>query len=167
MKNIFYHSCPIILDVGSIILPGNWGRVEKAIQGQGNHILFREYVPESVRKDAFPEKPSRMEATFSCPDLPSICLFMSNYASTSLCYEVELVSPDQPSHVAPCILVGPGQGQNTWDWAWNNAQEYWAWDSRNTLLPMEIVSSSALRIIKRGKSLREITELLASQQTTP
>lgn len=165
--NILFHACPIMLDIGSIILPGNWGRIEKTILGPGSPILFREYLLESVRKEYFPDKPSRMESTFSCPDLQSMVTFMEANCSTSLCYEVEHVSPEKPFHLAPCDLVGPASNQNTWEWASAGANRYWSWNPNEYLTPMEIVSLSPLKVLGRGKNLPEVIELLAHKQTSP
>lgn len=152
----YYHACPITLDEGSVILPGNWGRLEKTKIGAGDPIIFREFVLESIRKQEFKDKPSRMEATFSCPDIKSTIMYMQAHCPESLCYEVEIVNPGSPSHIAPCNLVGPFAHQNTWEWAMDGAKQYWAWDPSRTLSPMEVVSSSALRIVGRGKKLTEI-----------
>lgn len=156
-----------MLDVGSIILPGNWGRVEKTIAGQGSPVVFREYLLESVREEYFPEKPSRMESTFSCPNLESMFFFMKANCPTSLCYEVELVSPEKPFHFAPCDLVCPTATQNTWEWASTGTKQYWSWNPNHLLIPMEIVSLSPLKVLRRGKNLSEVMELLEHKQTSP
>ena len=148
-----------MLDVGSVILPGNWGRLEKASLGAGSPIIFREYVLESLRAKEFPDKPSRMQATYSCPDIQSMVMFMQANCPTSLCYEVEIIDREAPAHRAPCKIVGPADNQNTWDWAMSEAAKYWSWNQEHVLRPMEMVSASPLRIISKGKNLQEVLPL--------
>jgi hypothetical protein len=86
----YFHVCPIMLDVGSIILPGNWGRVVKMYNRQGiNEVFFREYCLEKMRVSDFSDKPSRLDCVFACPDLEGAKQYKKLLnLNTSLIYEV-------------------------------------------------------------------------------
>src|SRR2546427_7334684 len=61
---LYYHCTIGLLGPGDRIRPGNWGRVIQGI-GPAHTLFFREYLWERVRRDEFPEKPSRMRAAFA------------------------------------------------------------------------------------------------------
>jgi hypothetical protein len=61
-----YHSSPVLLGQGSIILPGNYGRIIRSV-GATHPYWDRENTLESVRRARYDAKPSRLDATFSCP----------------------------------------------------------------------------------------------------
>lgn len=61
----FFHVAPILMNEGSVILPGNWGRILRLyVPGQGNEVLYRESVIEQIRQEEFPDKPSRFDSIF-------------------------------------------------------------------------------------------------------
>ena len=122
----------IPLEVGSIILPGNFGRIIRTQVNGGNILLLREYIYEEVRKRDYPDKPSRMESCFLCQDLNSALLFAQpnrfDFNPTQLLYEVEILNPDAPIHIAPIELVGVNPNANAWN-AWTSAaKNYWEWN---------------------------------------
>ena len=153
---VFYHWCPIPLKVGSVILPGNFGRIIRTLVNGGNNLLLREYIYEDERQRHFPDKPSRMESCFLCQDLNSALLFANpeefDFNPTQLLYEVEIIYPDAPKHLAPIQFVGINPGANAWN-AWTTAAKtYWEWNPSYTLPPMELVVKSPITIIAAGIS---------------
>ena len=153
-----YHSLFVKLEVGSIVLPGNFGRIIRFQQGQGDAMLHRELAYETVRMCNFPEKPSRMEAIFACQGADSMIKFLVDYrqsAPTELIYEVEIADGEAPTHFAPINRVGPTATGNAWDGYMKNSFEYWAWDATRHEVPMEVVTTSPLRILSQGLSLNE------------
>ena len=159
----FYHWCPIPLEVGSIILPGNFGRIIRTQVGGGNILLLREYIYEEVRKRDYPDKPSRMESCFLCQDLNSALLFAQpnrfDFNPTQLLYEVEILNPDAPIHIAPIEFVGVNPNVNAWN-AWTSAaKNYWEWNPSYTLAPMEMVVNSPIKIIAAGISHGQAIQL--------
>lgn len=71
---IAYYLTSCLLEKGSIILPGNWGRMLNLYVTPFNdinspRILLRETIYENVREKLFPEKPSRLSSLFCCPTL--------------------------------------------------------------------------------------------------
>jgi Protein of unknown function (DUF2441) len=73
-QQTFFHLSSIPLAPGSIIQPGNCGRIIKTYQSPvqnvqtfGNmNVVARELLFEMVRIESFPSKPSRMKAAFCC-----------------------------------------------------------------------------------------------------
>ena len=61
-KNKYYWLCSYKLEVGSVIKPGNWGRMVKMYIPQNNHhqavTVAREFIFESIRFKYFPDKPA-------------------------------------------------------------------------------------------------------------
>jgi hypothetical protein len=83
-----YHVCPTWLEVGSIIRPGNWGRVVD-MAGVQHPNWKREQVLERMRQVDFPHKPSRMSAVFVCGDIRAARMFHQSSRKWALIYEVE------------------------------------------------------------------------------
>src|SRR5690348_13381532 len=71
-----FHIAPIRLERGSIIQPGNWGRIVKA-HGWNHPAAFREAILENVRTSRIPEKPSRLECVFCFKEVQDANLFLS------------------------------------------------------------------------------------------
>jgi len=62
MTDTYYHCAPIALSAGSIIQPGNWGRIIRqylSSDGGTFAVGFRERILEDIRAMHYPEKPSR------------------------------------------------------------------------------------------------------------
>lgn len=63
-KAHYFHLAGAPLAVGSVILPGNWGRIIKRTGWQHGQAL-RELALEGARIDRFPTRPSRFECAFA------------------------------------------------------------------------------------------------------
>jgi hypothetical protein len=107
-----YHSAPILLGNGSIILPGNYGRIVNAV-GK-NHVLWRsEMELEAARKQRFSEKPSRLTSAFACTSIDTarfymhVPAFQGRLAFSPVLYEVEKAEPDAPEHRTDFNLIQP------------------------------------------------------------
>jgi hypothetical protein len=141
-----FHVAPILLDPGSVILPGNWGRILRAYT-QANDVLFREYVLEEVRKSRFPDKPSRFSAVFLLDTMEEAVWFRDNLANTSLVYEVEAETKGVVVHRGNYTKVGPVK-QFMLDSMPKYAEEYW---SNVPTERIEVVFPNSVTIVtKRG-----------------
>jgi hypothetical protein len=151
---VWFHSCPILLGPGSLILPGNYGRVIEA-RGTDHPHWKREALLEEIRAAEFREKPSRLSATFSCPTLESACAYRHAMAlkggfQFQRIYKVEKFVPDAPEHCADFNTVEllPRRNDTCEDAArlywrsalWTNVLEY------PGIRLAEIVTSSPLRV---------------------
>ena len=104
-----YHCSPLLLELGSIIRPGNYGRVLKMYGARHDHWL-REQFLEFIRAQEFPDKPSRLTSAFTCEQLDAIELFKGRNCESGVIYEVELVDPDANSHTTDFNCVQPIPG---------------------------------------------------------
>jgi hypothetical protein len=150
MPQTFFHAAPIPLAVGSVIEPGNWGRIMRAIHwGAGIPPYFlREMTFEAVRLRDFPSRPSRFDALFVFEQVDHLPKITSDLTRRDITYEVELVSPEKLSHRGDFDVV-----------RWPNSQEVRTipffeemaaayWRSENPAVP-ELVTLSAARIVRR------------------
>jgi hypothetical protein len=99
----FFHLAGIQLAPGSIIEPGNWGRIILAT-GPQHPEYQREFALENARLAKCPHKPSRLKAAFISVD--------AGEAKN----RVELAEPHAPSHLTDTRLGKP-QGTQAYEWA--------------------------------------------------
>jgi len=62
----WFHSVCVLLESGSVILPGNMGRILKLYK-PGSDRLIQEEIYERARLAMQPDAPSRLACTFVCP----------------------------------------------------------------------------------------------------
>ena len=62
----FFHLSGGLLGEGSVILPGNWGRILRAY-GWQHPQAAKEMILEAARLRIAPGKPSRLECCFAFP----------------------------------------------------------------------------------------------------
>jgi hypothetical protein len=106
-----FHTAPILLESGSIILPGNFGRIIK--QNEEKHKLWRrEKVLEEIREREFPQKPSRLSSTFCSSTFEIARLFRDLQRPSELIYEVEYVDETCPIHTGDYNCVEPLVGRS-------------------------------------------------------
>jgi hypothetical protein len=118
-----YHCSLAWLEPGSIIRPGNYGRVLKLFGPQHNHWL-REQFLELVRKQEFPDKPSRLTSAFACENLAAAQFFKESSCKTGIVYEVEATDPEAKAHVTDFNCIQPIQGKI--EDMYEVAKHYWA-----------------------------------------
>lgn len=97
----YFHGAGALLAPGSIIEPGNWGRIIRLYTGAAASWpnAYKEHVLEQARKEVAPMKPSRLEAVFACPSLEGLRHFLGSTGRHDAAYEVEPVQ-DAPTHEA-------------------------------------------------------------------
>lgn len=148
----YYFACSYPLAPGSIVNPGNWGRIIRQYNtgGFGNPwILFREEVFEKVRQSEFPTKPSRYESIFLCETKDTLSQFIQQAKrSLDLAYEVELIDATAPIHRG-CLSNLDFAPQENMQSFTLKARSYWG--GVNLQRP-EIASTSSVRIIAQLQS---------------
>lgn len=153
-----FHSCPVLLDVGSLILPGNYGRIILET-GDSHSLWFREQALELVRQQRFPGKPSRFSSCFCCTSLETARFYMSVPARQGrigmlpVLYEVEKADPAAIEHIADFNVVQPLPGRS--ETMEQIAIRYWeaslwvAIADAPGIRCEELVTSSPLRVVQR------------------
>lgn len=148
----YFHASPLPLEVESVILPGNWGRI---IRGYTNGkvdfanmwILFREQTFELVRRTKFPDKPSRLESAFLFLEEDKARQFrINNNRMHDVLYEVEIVDQSKKSHVGDMNLSELANGLQFMDAVEVNATKYW--EGTDIAYP-ELITESPIRVFRR------------------
>ncbi|MBR0714785.1 DUF2441 domain-containing protein [Bradyrhizobium liaoningense] len=138
-----FFACTMMLNQGSIVRPGNWGRIVRLI-GPAHRDWQREIILEDIRKTEFPILPSRLESAFVIDELDEAQYYTANFAKLSLLYEVALIDDGAPTHEADWKGTGPYDNTNEW------ARRYWRGDvvphPETTLKLRERLTLSRLRI---------------------
>jgi hypothetical protein len=119
----YYYACSYPLAPGSVVLKGNWGRICQ-LEPLSSRTLLKEVILEQVREQEYPDRPSRFESTFLCPNLESIHNFIrSTSRHYDLLYEVDLVDPDAVKFETDWSLLPPDNATITE--AEDAARKYW------------------------------------------
>jgi hypothetical protein len=147
-----FHCTSSPLGIGSIIEPGNWGRII-ANFGWKHACANREVTLEYVRQTEFTDKPSRLRSVFLLDDETEARFYAASdgRGTTMIPYEVEVLNQSAPIHNADWRHVNP-EGPLDMEWARN----YWRgiqftrhtnveWD----VACREVICESAIRIIRR------------------
>lgn len=143
-----YYACSYPLEPGSVVEPANWTRILRrhSVQQGNPWLLVRELVFENIRKEEFPDKPSRFDAAFVLESIDDLKRFIeTNNRTFDLKYKVELVHPDKDSHKGCCVVQDIGSTDSITSFE-EKARKYW---SGNEIQLPEVVTLSSLKIVQR------------------
>lgn len=146
--NIYYWLASYPLEPGSVVLPGNWGRIIRKYNNQNHNyiIVAREYIYELVRREKFPELPSRLQCSFLCESEADVRRFQQETARTlDIIYEVELVGDRKSVYKFDWQLVNFPQLFTVEDLE-KRAIEYWK-NSESVQNP-EVLTENPIKIIR-------------------
>lgn len=106
----YYHLAPLLLAPGGIIQPGNWGRIINCYRcepqaSQNASLMAREMAFEAVRAAKYSSLPSRLSCAFVFETLEHANQYKQNFSRWNSTYEVELLTPEAPSHRAGFNLI--------------------------------------------------------------
>lgn len=143
----YYHSAPLLLDPGSIIQPGNWGRIlnayRKPVPAHG-WMLARELAFESIRTAEFAHLPSRLSCAFAFETFDQANQYKTQFSPWNPLYEVELVDPGAACHRGGFNLVNfPADHLEFLPVVISWARQYWRGEQLET---PELVTKSPLRV---------------------
>lgn len=148
MTQRYYYCYSLPLEVGSVIRPGNWGRILRTYtpQSSPNHwLLTRELAYELVRVRQFPQKPSRFDCIYVCLSEADLGEFRAtSNRHIDLSYEVELVDPQAPKHLGDWTLPNMQNTDNLPVFE-SRATRYW---QGNDIVKQELITLSPLRITR-------------------
>jgi len=141
MQRIYFHLNSALMAPGSVVLPGNFGRMMR--MHTHDPMMYREHILEIVRQTQFPDKPSRLKSAFVTSSLEEAVKFkVQTNRTVDLIYEVEFVE-DVPLHQGDW---GKIEAPHPWlDHLQQVAVEYW---QGYAIENKEIFGESALRIIR-------------------
>jgi hypothetical protein len=147
--NTYFHSAPLPLMPGSVILPGNWGRL-LSLYRRGAigdpWLLGADMTFETIRLKEFPNLPSRLAAAFVFDSLDHANNHMYSITPTNCLYRVELVDPNAATHRG-CMnqIKVPGDGIAMLPELIRKARVYWS--AKEIEVP-EVITLSPLRIVE-------------------
>jgi hypothetical protein len=124
MEVIVYHAAPTMIGEGSIILPGNWGRMLRR-HTEASSTLLRECILDSVRTQKFPDKPSRMTALFAVETLEEAIRYRDSNCPNNLIYELSIDTRDLTIHRGNYNFFMP-PGLQVLDGFHQLADRYWS-----------------------------------------
>jgi hypothetical protein len=118
-----FHFNSSLLESGSIIRPGNWGRLVQLV-GQRHTEWKRESVLERIRKTEFAHLPSRFDCIFFFNDAAEASHYNAtqNQMRFMILYEVEVLDLKACQHAADWKGTGPYNDDDEW------VRRYWRGD---------------------------------------
>lgn len=141
----YYWSCSYPLGEGSIILPGNWGRMLQQYTLNDNiPNLLKEQIFETERLQSHLDKPSRFKSIFLCKDRESLKAFQRTGRRFDLSYEVSIV--DDVKLFESNWELASLQNGDTYEAIQQRAKNYWTYDGDENI---EIVTESRIKIIRQ------------------
>lgn len=156
----YFHVCPILLTPGSVILPGNWGRILRQyvsphrVPNYGT--MLRERVLEDVRVRKFPGKPSRLATTFLWGKKEDAFMYRESNAPFDVIYKVEVLDPKANAHTGSFANLSLPEGATVLLAIEPMAERYWSGEPLN--LPpglggpvvnmLETITESPIRVIE-------------------
>lgn len=156
MQATYFHLCPINLEVGSIIKPGNFGRVINKYPASGlNTLAFREMAFEIARLQNFPERPSRLSSLFMFSSARSAMTHIMKFGVAALLYEVEIIDPSLALFHGDMALIDnaqfPHEHTPAIPFMIQRGQEYWV--GRTAIdESSEFLTASSVRVIREINS---------------
>ncbi len=147
-----FHCTSALLAPGSVIEPGNWGRIIRNA-GWNHNLSGRETTLEHVRQASFPHKPSRFDCAFLFDDENEARFYANSDGRqvTMIPYEVELLDSHAAQHVGDWRNVA---ASGPLDLSW--ASRYWEGqmlpphqDAIWTAQCRELLALSPMRIVRR------------------
>ena len=142
-----FHWCSTSLDIGSIIQPGNWGRIVRKFGWNHGHS-GNEAALEHIRLTEFSHLPSRLDAAFYLADQQAASFYGQGQVNhLMVLYEVELLQPEANSHRTYWDGVRPS-GDLGLEWA----RKYWRGeppDGNINISKQERLTLSALKVVRR------------------
>ncbi len=130
MEMQLFHLSGQMLGPGSIILPGNWGRLVRAY-GRQHGAFDREAALESFRAAHFPHLPSRLQSVFTFDSIEDAYIFRKEPGFNGhALHVVTPCDPDAPRHRAR-ILDFRARSPDDVDWP----ARYWRGDDTSAPEP--------------------------------
>lgn len=143
----YFHVAPTILGMGSIIMPGNWGRVIRLYNWEGSSLIttYRELALEQARMMIAPKAPSRLGCVYACETIEGALKYRATNALTSLIYRVQKVDAASPVFRTSWALIGssPVEGASPLPVLGENIQRYWIGNPDNDV---EVLIGGPVRV---------------------
>lgn len=141
----FFFACSYPLGEGSVVLPGNWGRIIGINPDQQQEYILKERAIEQIRQHDFPERPSRLRCIFLCETLEELGKFLvSSGRFFDIKYAVRLTNQQEQIFRTDWNLISQ-MSMSDIKRLNSLAIDYW---SGNTQFGVEVLTKSSVLIIK-------------------
>jgi hypothetical protein len=141
----FFFACSYPLGEGSVVLPGNWGRMIGKNPDQQQEYILKERVIEQIRQHGFPKRPSRLKSIFLCETLEELEKFLASSGRFfDIKYAVRLTNQREQIFRADWNLISQMSMSDIKSLN-SLAVDYW---SGNTQSGVEVLTKSPVRIVK-------------------
>jgi len=146
-NNSYYWLCSYPLEGGSIISPGNWGRIISLYAFDTNNLnQIRERVFEKVRTENYPDRPSRLKSTYLCKDIDGARQFLRDTNRRfDLIYEVEVLEQGKPLFTTDWKRADHVDGESE-SLMIIRAHNYW---KAEDVAHPEVLTESRIKIVRR------------------
>lgn len=146
----FFHGAPLMLAPGSIIEPGNWGRIIRTYLPNEPitfGVAFREATLERERISVAPQRPSRLDCVFACPTEAELRSFIHGSGRfRDVLYEVEPVGT-APLHYGDHNLPTLPPDAPYFDAFATRARLYWTAPSPSQ--NVEVLIGGPVRVLRK------------------
>jgi len=145
----YYWLASYILSPGSIIEPGNWGRIinKYPIYSEAAKTIgLREFIFEVERLKNFSDRPSRLESLFLFENEELAKKFQKT-RSFDLIYEVEIIDETKNYFEGEMMLTNFPQNNIEISQLVMMANQYW--EGNTNFTEKEILTLSSIKIIKK------------------
>lgn len=144
-----YHSSPVPLGVGSIIEPGNWGRIVRTYSGASGNVPINglnEIALELARLAYNPGAPSRLACVFAVETVEGAASYRDMHHRAGIIYKVEPIEPEASMHVGNYQIPIATHGDAFVGQALERFRSYWV-DMHTA--QREVLLSCPIRILER------------------
>jgi len=146
----FFHAVSLPLAPGSVIEPGNWGRMLKNYMAkQDDGTLLRKTLFEQVRCQDFPDRPSRLNGIFLGETAKGLFNFLYECGRIhDIAYEVTL-EQENARPFRTCYGL-PTPDRPLLDALNKQARRYWQGENEDSLeTRIEMLTTSPVRMVRR------------------
>ncbi|MDP9557145.1 UNVERIFIED_ORG: hypothetical protein J2W65_002786 [Pseudomonas parafulva] len=143
----FFHVMNAMLEEGSVILPGNWGRSLRLYTGnEANAMLYREHVLEQIRSSEFPDKPSRLNCIFLLRTLEEAIRYRNAYSGFGVIHEVSVNASHVSVHFGDYNFAASTARIEFLEGMPKLAREYWSIVKSDTV---EVLFPGSVTVVRR------------------
>ena len=165
VQTSYFHVCPVLLEEGAVIKPGNFGRViEQYRVGNLSVMAVRELCFEIIRLRHYAAHPSRMSCLFLFHSLDTALQHVQRSAPTNVVYEVELTDPDATLFHGDMSLISttqPNEADPIIVFNMNLGAYYWSGRAVPPDEGSEFLTNSPARVIRMIDHRIEVSDLAA------
>ena len=145
----YFHCAPQPLGIGSIIEPGNWGRIIRLYEPDNKVVsvqALNEACLEYARRLHAPTAPSRLDCVFALPDIDSAKNYAFRHSPRNIIYEIEPMDRNAAMHIGDYEVSIEPHTDRYFDKIFDRGLRYWT--TENPSYP-EVLFACPIRVISQ------------------